>query len=163
MPDLRVSMASYAQWCRLALCATLVITLAACSSVRPPGRSPGSTADRILSVAEELVGTRYCSAGTTPDCFDCSGFTTHCFATAGVTLPRTSQQQFEVGTSVDRANLRPGDLVFFKTNGRSISHVGIYLGDARFIHSGTSTGVVTTPLSDRYWAPRYMGARRVVE
>jgi cell wall-associated NlpC family hydrolase len=148
---------------RAALLAGVLLVIASCSTTRPAGRSAGSVQDRLLTTAEQLIGTRYCSAGATPDCFDCSGFTTHCFASIGIILPRTSQQQFEIGTSVDRSNLRPGDLVFFKTNGRSISHVGIYAGDARFIHSGTSTGVVTTPLSDRYWAPRYMGARRVVE
>jgi cell wall-associated NlpC family hydrolase len=147
---------------RATLSALLVVAVAACSTTRPPGRTPGSTVDRLLSTAENLVGTRYCSAGATPDCFDCSGFTTHCFASVGVSLPRTSQQQFGVGTSVDRSNLQPGDLVFFRTNGRSISHVGIYAGDAQFIHSGTSTGVTRTPLQDRYWSPRYVGARRVV-
>lgn len=148
---------------RAALLAGVLLVIASCTTTRPAGRATGSVQDRLLTTAEQLIGTRYCSAGATPDCFDCSGFTTHCFASIGIILPRTSQQQFEIGTSVDRSNLRPGDLVFFKTNGRSISHVGIYAGDARFIHSGTSTGVVTTPLSDRYWAPRYMGARRVVE
>ena len=147
---------------RTAFLVGLAIVLTACSSVRPSGRTLGSTVDRLLSTAEDLLGTRYCSAGATPDCFDCSGFTTHCFAGVGIVLPRTSQQQYDVGAPVDRSDLRPGDLVFFATNGRGISHVGIYVGDSKFIHSGTSTGVVRTPMHDGYWAPRYVGARRVI-
>lgn len=147
---------------RMVCLAGLATVLAACSSVRPPERTPGSVADRVLTTAASLIGTKYCPGGSTPSCFDCSGFTTHCFASAKVALPRTSQLQYGVGLGVARSDLRPGDLVFFRTNGSGISHVGIYAGDDRFVHASTSAGVITTPLSDPYWNPRYVGARRVL-
>lgn len=143
------------------LCAMAI--LAGCASTpssTTSGRSP--MADRVLTVATSLVGTPYCSAGTTPECFDCSGFVTHCFAGTGIALPRRASDMYASGTAVGKGALRPGDLVFFRTSGRDIAHVGIMINASQFVHASTSKGVMVSPLSDAYWSPRYVGARRVV-
>jgi cell wall-associated NlpC family hydrolase len=114
----------------------------------------------LLSYATELDGTPYCYGGATTDCFDCSGFVSHCYQRFGITLPRTTSELYAVGQRVIDG-LQPGDLVFFKTNGRSVSHVGIYVGSDRFIHASTSRGVITSMLTERYWQQRYLGARRL--
>ncbi len=148
---------------KLALIVLLgAMVLEACSSSGSITRSGNDRVDRVLTTAEDLQGTPYCSAGATPDCFDCSGFVVHCYAAIGIDLPRTSAEQYRTGTRV-QDGLELGDLVFFNTNGRSVSHVGIYIGDGRFIHSATSSGVMISALSDRYWQPRYLGARRIVK
>ena len=100
--------------------------------------------------------------GTTPSGFDCSGFTRYVFATAGISLPRTADVQFEIGTPVSYDNLMPGDLVFFSTYTYGASHVGIYMGDGNFINASSSRGVVVDSLSSSYWASCYIGARRVL-
>jgi cell wall-associated NlpC family hydrolase len=137
-----------------------VFIVVGCASTKTASTSP--TVRTAVSVAHDLVGTRYCAAGTTPDCFDCSGFTGWVFQRAGITLPRSSDEQFTVGEPVERSLLQPGDLVFFRTSGRKISHVGIMVSTTDFIHASTSRGVMRSPLSDGYWSPRYHGARRVV-
>lgn len=139
----------------------LGLILSACSTSRIASRSSNPVIVRVLEEAEDLLGTNYCSAGTTPDCFDCSGYVSFCFGRAGVMLPRRSEEQYGAGTAVKKDGLQPGDLVFFRTGGSRISHVGIYVGEDRFIHSSTSKGVIITSLSDVYWRQRYVGARRV--
>lgn len=116
---------------------------------------------RALEVAETLIGTPYCLAGATPRCFDCSGFVSYCFGRDLPTLPRKSEDMFNFGLNIQKSNLILGDLVFFRTNGGSINHVGIVFDDGMFIHSSTSRGVMVSPLTDSYWAPRYAGARRI--
>ncbi|MBK6759250.1 MAG: C40 family peptidase [Ignavibacteria bacterium] len=86
---------------------------------------------------------------------------TYCFSDIGIELPRTARAMYEQGRQVERGSIRPGDLVFFRTNGTSISHVGILINATSFIHSSTSRGVMISPLTDSYWAPRYVGACRV--
>ena len=96
--------------------------------------------------------------------FDCSGFTGKAFATIGVKLPRTSIEQSKVGIKVSRSELEKGDLVFFKT-GRSyrINHVGIYIGDNKFIHSPKPGAQVRVEdMGVPYWSSRFDGARRVL-
>ena len=100
--------------------------------------------------------------GTSLAGFDCSGFTSYVYKNLGLTLPRTSQAQFKTGTAVSKTNLREGDLVFFNTSGRGVSHVGIYVGNGKFSHSSSSRGVTITSLSDSYWSKRYVGAKRVM-
>jgi cell wall-associated NlpC family hydrolase len=96
-----------------------------------------------------------------PAGFDCSGFLGYVFQHAGVSLPRTTYAMFETGTPVARDRLQVGDIVFFETVAPGPSHAGVYLGDGRFIHASSGAGGVTiTPLEHRYYAARYLGARR---
>ena len=113
--------------------------------------------------ALSLVGTPYRFGGASPDSgFDCSGLVFYVYQRGiGVALPRDTQRLSEVGASVADA-LEPGDLVFFNTTGRAYSHVGIYLGEGRFIHAPTTGGAVQlVDIRERYWQMRYDGARRL--
>jgi len=93
---------------------------------------------------------------------DCSAYVKAVFKTVyGINLPRTSASQYTLGVSVTKKNLRRGDLVFFNTNGRGVSHVGIYLGRNRFTHASNSDGVTINSLKDSYYKKRYIGARRI--
>src|SRR5512139_3547020 len=122
--------------------------------------------DEIPMYAVSLVGSPYRLGGTSPETgVDCSGFVGHVFRqAAGVVLPRNSRAISKATEPLAQAELRPGDLVFFNTLHRAFSHVGIYLGDDRFVHASSSrTGsVMVSNLNDRYWRERFDGARRVV-
>ncbi len=117
----------------------------------------------LSDFAMQLLDVRYRRGGRIPSTgFDCSGFVHYVFAQVfGVELPQNSASQFQVGKQVARNEMKTGDLVFFKIHGKRISHVGIYLGEGRFIHSPT-TGerVRVNNLSENYWARRFAGARR---
>jgi cell wall-associated NlpC family hydrolase/LysM repeat protein len=116
----------------------------------------------LLEKAYALRGTRYRYGGSSRSGFDCSGFAGYVYRTQGVKLPRTSREQATVGKKVDKDELRKGDLVFFKTRGSRISHVGIYTGNGKFIHASSGSGRVrVNSLSDGYYSRRYAGARRV--
>jgi len=109
--------------------------------------------------AERFIGVPYVFGGTSPSGFDCSGYTQHVFAMLGIALPRTADAQF-YALHPARGGAAFGDLVFFQTYEPGPSHVGIYLGGGRFIHS-SSHGVMISRLSDSYWSSRYLGAKRV--
>ncbi len=127
------------------------------------GSSGQTKMEKVLSIAYSLEGTPYVRGGSTPKGFDCSGFTSYVFRLgAGVSLPRTSSAQATVGKAVSRDELEPGDIVYFNTNGKSISHVGIYVGNNSFIHASYTKGITVTSLSNSYYVPRYLGARRVL-
>ncbi|MDR3300642.1 MAG: C40 family peptidase [Candidatus Accumulibacter sp.] len=114
----------------------------------------------------ELVGINYRRGGVNPDSgLDCSGFVHVVFRDAlGKLLPRTAKEQSKVGEVVDKNELQPGDLVFFNTMRRAFSHVGIYLGDSRFMHSPRPGGKIRIEsMNQGYWAKRYNGARRIME
>ncbi len=106
-------------------------------------------------------GVRYLRGGLSKRGIDCSGFVQLTYKKRfGVDVPRTVNQQVKVGRKVSPRNLRAGDLIFFKT-GFFNRHVGIYLGDRRFLHASVSRGVTISNLSDRYWSSNYWQARRV--
>ncbi|GHF53102.1 LysM repeat protein [Deinococcus metalli] len=118
-----------------------------------------------LSAALALLGTPYVYGGATPSGTDCSGLVVQVFTPLGVTLPRTSAEQARAGAPVESGQWQPGDLVFFDTEGQGrVSHVGIYLGNDTFVDANTYQGkvVIDRLLGDRYWAARYLGARRVL-
>jgi cell wall-associated NlpC family hydrolase len=117
-------------------------------------------ASSLTRSAMRFIGTPYVFGGTRPSGFDCSGYVQHVFAQLGMHLPRTADAQFDAGRHIAAA-VQPGDLVFFHTYAPGVSHVGIYLGNSKFIHSSSSHGVAISSLHDSYWAPRYLGAKRV--
>jgi cell wall-associated NlpC family hydrolase len=130
-------------------------------------RFAGGIVSRSSAIAASLtrsamrfIGTPYVFGGTRASGFDCSGYVQHVYAMLGIHLPRTADAQFDAGRHI-AASMKPGDLVFFHTYAPGVSHVGIYLGNNRFIHSSSSHGVAISSLHSVYWAPRYVGAKRV--
>ena len=117
---------------------------------------------RLVEQAMTYLGTPYRRGGTTRRGVDCSGLVGAVYGEQGLDLPRTAAQQFGEGVAVAASDLRPGDLVFFRdTYKRGISHVGIYIGDGRFLHAaGRRHGVIVSDLSRPYYRIRYAGARR---
>ena len=119
--------------------------------------------DDLIGSAMGFLGVAYRFGGASPSGFDCSGFMQYIFRKAfAVNLPRTSAEQANVGVAVNRSQLQPGDMVFFRTAGSRISQVGMYIGNDRFIHAPrTGKRIEITSLSNRYWSARYATARRV--
>jgi cell wall-associated NlpC family hydrolase len=133
----------------------------------PASPAASSAATRLLRTADSYLGVRYKWGGNTPgEGFDCSGFTKYVFAKQGIALPRTSREQAHVGAAIpaDFRSLRPGDLMFFAEPGEAISHVAIYAGDGRIVHSSTAThGVGYTDLNTGgdWFVAYFVAARRV--
>ncbi|MDQ0285673.1 peptidoglycan endopeptidase LytE [Desulfofundulus luciae] len=128
--------------------------------------SRGETADvrAVLAMAVSLLGKPYVYGGSGPEAFDCSGFTSYVFReTAGINLPHNAAAQARLGTRVGRDDLSPGDLVFFSYYGSGdIDHVGIYVGQDRFIHASSRQGVKYSSLNESYYAANYRGATRIL-
>jgi cell wall-associated NlpC family hydrolase len=128
-------------------------------------QSMWKTVEQVAMGAIGLLGVHYRFGGNTPENgLDCSGFVRYVFnQSLGIKLPRTSHEISQVGVKVDEHHLIPGDLVFFNTRNISFSHVGIYLGDNRFIHSPrTGKNVEIGRITDRYWSTRFNGGRRIL-
>ena len=122
-----------------------------------------NTAHDLILKGLEMVGVSYRRGGTDPDAgLDCSGFVRYVFQDSlGLNLPRTAKEMSQVGEQVASNDLKPGDLVFFNTMRRAFSHVGIYVGDDKFIHSPRAGGAVRIEdMRDAYWSRRFTGARR---
>ncbi|MGH8663557.1 MAG: C40 family peptidase [Burkholderiales bacterium] len=121
-------------------------------------------AREVIFYALSLVGIRYRWGGSSPQTgFDCSGLVSHVYRQiAGMVLPRDSYAMARLGTPIPLEELRPGDLVFFNTMRRPFSHVGIYLGERRFLHAPSAGKAVNiVDMTEAYWAKRYNGARRI--
>ncbi|BAU28567.1 cell wall-associated NlpC family hydrolase [Aneurinibacillus soli] len=118
---------------------------------------------QILKLAQSLKGTRYLQGGSTPKGFDSSGYVNYLFTKNGVNIPRSTNSLFQKGKVVAKNALIAGDLVFFNTNrGKGVTDVGIYLGNNTFISVTTKRGVAITNLKDKYWASKFVGAKRIL-
>ena len=130
------------------------------SSVPRPGTSPGPGA-AMLRIAEAQIGAPYRYGGAGPDTFDCSGLVAYVHRQVGLAVPRTAAQQFASAAPVGRGELQPGDLVFFRLDGREVSHVGIYAGDDRFVHAPQRGGHVrVASLAEEIFRRGWVGAGR---
>lgn len=119
----------------------------------------------LLREVDIWWGTKYCMGGTSQSCIDCSALTQTIIEDVyGVEIPRTAQAQYDNCEIVKGDDtLQEGDLVFFHTTRRGISHVGLYLSNNKFVHASTSQGVMISDLNDTYWKERYRGAGRFIE
>lgn len=120
----------------------------------------------VLQKALALLGTPYRWGGTSPDGgFDCSGMVGYVFRSAlGIELPRVSREMAKDGEKIERGSLAVGDLVFFSRRGKRVDHVGIYVGEGRFVHAPrTGKDVEVSSLDSGYWSRKFMQARRVAE
>lgn len=119
---------------------------------------PGLPAERqrVIAAAKRQMGIKYRWGGNTPrQGFDCSGFTKYALKKSGKKIPRTAAQQSKASRTISRSTLRPGDMIFFKTKGTRVNHVGIYLGDGKFIHAASGGGrVMIDDLRKNYWQKR---------
>lgn len=123
-----------------------------------------SVQESVLQTALSLLGTPYRFGGVTPEGFDCTGFVNYVYRnSAGIALPRESHDLVQAGEPVTAADLRPADIVYFRIERQKPLHVGIYLGDGKFIHAPSTRGKVNIQsLRLDYWRSRYLGARRII-
>jgi cell wall-associated NlpC family hydrolase len=120
--------------------------------------------DKLILFIDEWYGTRYRLGGNDRSGIDCSAFVQSFFtAIYGFGIARTCREQYGLARRIKKTQLQEGDLVFFKTRGKSVSHVGVYLRNNKFIHASTSSGVMISDLDDEYFAKRYAGAGRIEE
>lgn len=121
---------------------------------------PGE-ASKVVAAAKKLSGVKYLWGGMSKAGIDCSGLVYTTYRLHGVTVPRDADQQFQIGSPVAKADLQPGDLVFFGPGGE-VTHVGIFAGDKRFVHASSGGGVITSILFQGWYEQNYLGARRIV-
>ncbi|MEC0093391.1 C40 family peptidase [Paenibacillus macquariensis] len=138
---------------------TTVLGLALLFSIGTGSAFADSALDKAIAPA---IGSPYVASGNDTSGFDCSGFTTYVFNKLSIDLPRQSGSQYSMGTAVSRNDLREGDLVFFNTTGKGVSHVGIFVGNGKFAHASSSNGVIINSLSESYYVSRYVGAKRIM-
>lgn len=117
---------------------------------------------KMDQVIDKAIGTKYVAGGVSTNGFDCSGFTMYVFEKIGINLPHQSGAQYKMGSAISRDDLRAGDLLFFNTSGKGVSHVGIYVGEGKFAHASSKRGVTISTLSDKYYVNTYMGAKRIM-
>ncbi len=140
--------------------ALLGTTLAGCSTA--PRQSDDETIGaRAAQHALAMQGKPYRYGGSSPKGFDCSGLVQYSYSRAGARLPRSTEGLWDISRSVSQRQLRPGDLLFFNQEGKRSSHVGLYLGNDRFVHApSTGKRVSVTTLTDPYWRRHFEAARR---
>jgi cell wall-associated NlpC family hydrolase len=142
-----------------------LMTAAAPAHAQSAAAKAWSGAQDVAMYALGLIGVSYKFGGNSPDGgLDCSGLVRHVFEeVTGVSLPRTAKEMSKVGAKVSAAELQPGDLVFFNTRRFAFSHVGIYLGDNRFVHAPSrGSDVRIASIDQSYWQKHFNGARRVI-
>ncbi|USK71339.1 LysM peptidoglycan-binding domain-containing protein [Peribacillus asahii] len=136
------------------------------TSTTSTATTAAAEANQVLAAGAKYLGAKYVYGASTSrtDAFDCSSFTWRAFQAVGVTLPRTSSAQAQVGTPVSKSTLQKGDLVFFDTNyDGTINHVGIYAGNGQMLNASTSKGVSYANINSSYWEPRFVKAVRVLK
>ena len=157
---------------------TFIIVLAGCSS--PPAKqadgrtavTPGvantqrsasvSIGQQIVSQAKAVLGTPYRFGGTSPsEGFDCSGLIYYTYRKQGIEVPRTSQQQADYSRDIALMSAQPGDILFFRINGKKVSHAGIYAGNNQFIHAPKGARTVSYAELNSYWRPRLLKVGRL--
>jgi lipoprotein Spr len=122
------------------------------------------TNTRLLVDIDYWWGTKYCLGGSTEDCIDCSAFTQNLMREVyAINIPRTAKEQYDNSEHIKKNDLQEGDLVFFQTSRRGISHVGVYIANNKFAHASGSSGVTISDLDDSYWKQRYRAAGRVLK
>ena len=152
------------QLLKVILMSTIALFLGDAPIADSADASSGISSTKVVSVASSVMGTKYVYGGTTSKGFDCSGFIGYVYKQVGVSLPRTSAGMYATGTTVSKKNLKAGDLVFFNTSGKGVSHAGIYIGNGKFVHSSSSKGVSIAKINDPYyWGSKYIGAKRVAK
>lgn len=139
------------------LCAAL---LTGCASA--PRQREATLGERIAAAAMAQTGRPYLYGGTTPAGFDCSGLVRYAFLAAGIAVPRTTTEQYRAAHQIKLGKLQPGDLLFFRVDGRDVSHVAIYTGDGRFVHAPQSgRSVESRTLEDDWYRRRLVSAGRL--
>lgn len=145
---------------RLFLLMLAALLLGACGSAPP--RSLAYDAAAVVQAARATVGVPYRYGGADRSGFDCSGLVQYSFRRAGKAVPRSTQQLYAASTPIDLREARAADLLFFRLEGRGIDHVGLYLGDGRFIHAPSrGKRVDIASLDQRYWQARLVEVRRM--
>ena len=143
----------------LLLAALALALLAGCAGA--PRQREATLGERVAASALAQVGRPYRYGGSTPQGFDCSGLVRYAYLAAGLSVPRTTEDLFRTAHHVKLAKLAPGDLLFFRIDGRAVSHVAIYAGDGRFVHAPQSgRAVETRELQDAYYRKRLVAAGR---
>ena len=135
------------------------------SSPKYNNSKTSQTKQTVVTTAKRMLGVKYRYGGTSPNRgFDCSGLVQYSHRSAGINIPRTTSQQYRAAKRISRRYLKAGDLVFFKTTpSRGISHVGIYLGNNKFIHAPSSgKRVKISSMNDKYWRKRFRSAGRIL-
>lgn len=151
----------------LAILLTMMAMLAGCASSpeipqQTTVRASNEVASKAVVYAREMLAKPYRYAGDTPAGFDCSGLVKYSYGRAGVSMPRDTQAQRRMSVLVSMRSLREGDLLFFDQEGKKTSHVGLYLGNGRFIHAPSSGGKVRTDsINAEFWKKHLVEARRV--
>ncbi len=148
---------------RIILLIVAVLILSASPLMTSEAKANGNLSEEIAAYALKFKGVPYKFGGTTPSGFDCSGYILYVYKHFGISLPRTSAEQFNVGKAVSKSDLQKGDLVFYaNTYKPGISHTGVYLGNGNVI-SAESRGInISNIYTNPYWGPKYAGARRVI-
>ena len=122
---------------------------------------------KLLEYAKYFKGGRYLWGGTTPEGFDCSGYVQFLYRKHRIKLPRTAYAQSKKGVTVDKKHLQKGDLLFFltdKSRGIPVTHVGIYLGEGKFIHAASrKKGIIISPIDHGYYADKFVEAKRILD